>query len=103
MTRSNRTPGPWRYESGLVTSDRGTVAYMDRENPETRPVERDDNARAIAALPELIDALYSILNIEGAAMLGGRAGAYRGLDVPWHFDKVRAAIRAAGRLGEVYP
>lgn len=42
----------------------------------------------------MLEALYSILNLEGAARLGGKSPAYEGLDVAWHFDKVKAAIKA---------
>jgi len=44
------------------------------------------------ALRVATDALYSILNVEGPAMAGGRLGAWNGVDVAWHFDKVRGAI-----------
>lgn len=54
--------------------------------------------QAEADADRLADALESTLNIEGAAVQGGRLGAYSGLDVPWHFDKARAAL-AAHRAG----
>jgi hypothetical protein len=49
------------------------------------------NARLIAASPDMLEALYAILNIEGSALYG----AHEGLDVPWHFEKVRKAIQLA--------
>lgn len=42
---------------------------------------------------DVLDTLYSVLNIEHAALLGGQTGACQGLDVPYHFEKVRAMIR----------
>jgi hypothetical protein len=91
------TPGPWCYESGLVTSDRGTVAYMDRENPKTRPVERDSNARLIAACPNL-EALAERVDEEwhlahDAMKRGDRAEVFRFLN-EWQ-DEARAALKLA--------
>ena len=56
------TPGPWVYHSGMVWKDDGSedgipIARMDRETPQTVPVERDANARLIAAAPEMLKAL----------------------------------------------
>lgn len=48
-----------------------------------------------AAAPALLDALESMLNIEGAAINGGRLGAWKGLNIPYHFEKARAAIAQA--------
>jgi hypothetical protein len=56
------------------------------------------NSHLIAAAPELLDALQSMLNLSGAARIGSSFGAYKGLDVQWHLDKVRAAINRA--IGE---
>lgn len=52
-----------------------------------------------ALINVLTDALASILNVEHAAILGGREGAMSGLDVPWHFEKVRSALAAARSHG----
>ena len=41
---------------------------------------------------DLIDALMSLLNVEGAARIGAQSSAFSGLDVAYHFDKARAAI-----------
>lgn len=67
------TLGPWTCHSGAVYQDGPNVwpkgdesgsriALMDRENPLTMPTERDANAKAIAALPELIEALQNAQN-----------------------------------------
>lgn len=65
----SHTPGPWTCHSGMVWktvenqwpkgSEVGIpIARMDREpNNGTLPVERDENARLIAAAPELLAAL----------------------------------------------
>ena len=60
------TPGPWKTNSGQVVreSDGAVIANMDRSDAASEagiyPVERDDNARLIAAAPELLDALQYI-------------------------------------------
>ena len=47
---------------------------------------------------QLLSALYSALNLEGAAYAGETFPAFKGLDLKYHFDKIRAAIaRAEGR------
>jgi hypothetical protein len=49
---------------------------------------------------EMVDALASILNVEGAAMAGAHlVTVWKGLDVPQHFDKVRAALKLAEQNG----
>lgn len=49
------TPAPWVYRSGAIYSPAaGRLALMDRENPNTRPVERDRNARIMAAALDLL-------------------------------------------------
>ena len=57
------TPGPWIVESGAVyTADHIPIAAMDREPGNgTQPVERDANARLIAAAPKLLEALEAIV------------------------------------------
>jgi hypothetical protein len=44
------TRGPWRCEGGCVYAGEVRIAIMDREEPGTRPVERDANARLIASM-----------------------------------------------------
>ena len=63
------TPGPWVYHSGAVWKDgvdvypKGSedgipIAKIHREpGSGTLPVERDANARLIAAAPELLEAI----------------------------------------------
>ena len=51
------------------------------------------------AAQQALDALYCILNTEGAAYLGAEAPAMEGLDVPYHFEQVRAAIKTLTDLG----
>lgn len=67
------TPGPWVCHSGMVWKDgpnvypKGTedgipIATMCREpNNGTLPVERDANARLIAASPQLLKAVHGLL------------------------------------------
>jgi hypothetical protein len=55
--------------------------------------------RVTAQRDALLEACYSVLNVEGAALAGvTHLAAYEGLDVKYHFDKVRAAI-ANGKDG----
>ena len=54
-------------------------------------IEKPECARLFEASLDMLDALYSVLNIEGSA----KAGASKGLDVGFHFDKVRKAIKRA--------
>ena len=95
------TPGPWKYSRGNGSPTTGQHMIAGSKPgylAEVRDCGSGDviaNGRLIAAAPELLEALYSALNIEGAAMEGGRAKAYNGLDIQWHFDKIRAAIKKA--------
>ena len=69
MSKEKHTPGPWICHSGAVWKDgvdvypKGPhngipIAKMDREPYNgTLPVERDANARLIAAAPDLLEAL----------------------------------------------
>jgi hypothetical protein len=72
QSRDTFTPGPWICHSGAVWQDgphvypKGNadgipIARMDREDRRTTPVERDNNAKLIAAAPELLDALKVFL------------------------------------------
>lgn len=47
------------------------------------------------AAHEMKAALESILNIEHAAIVGGKCKALEGLDIEYHFNKVRAALAKA--------
>ena len=59
------TPGRWKVDSGSVCTESGIeIAHADRNEPRTRPVERDDNMRAIAAVPDMIEALKEVAGKE---------------------------------------
>lgn len=59
---TKHTPGPWVYESGMVwTEDGKPLLQAVRDDPGTQPSERDANARAASAVPELLDALKAIV------------------------------------------
>ena len=84
--RSQHTPGPWIYHSGMVFKDGPNVypkgkddgipiARMDREPGNgTDPCERDANAKLCAAAPELLTCCQSVLlRLDAEAkVLGGR-------------------------------
>ena len=59
---TKHTPGPWEVDSGMVqTCDETPIAHMDRTiGNGTMPVERDANARLIAAAPDLLLVLETI-------------------------------------------
>lgn len=91
MTTPSHTPGPWVVCSGMVeTVPTDTphhehcgipIAHMDRTPGNgTLPVERDANARLIAAAPDLLTALEEMV-----------------LSSPYHVyaDRARHAIRKA--------
>lgn len=80
---TQHTPGPWRVCSGMVETARGIpVAHMDRAPGNgTQPVERDANARLIAAAPELLAALQRIATSDVEC---------------WHREHARITILALG-------
>ena len=87
----------WRFDcpNGHTTMVEYTSGMGDEEHEEATAAATRDFSRLTAAAPEMLDALYSILNIQGPAEGGYLA---EGLDVAWHFEKVRAAIaKAEGR------
>lgn len=95
--KTMHTPGPWKVITGAVYRQSPTrfdgfpipIAHMDREiGNGTAPVERDANARLIAAAPQLLEAL------EGLTQLGMTADG--GIIIgPQGWSLARAAIAAA--------
>jgi len=65
-TLDRMTPGPWHYSSGMVWAgeelEEVPVMEANRDTEKTKPTERDANARASAYVPEMLDALKSIIN-----------------------------------------
>lgn len=89
MSETKHTPGPWRVSSGMVETEANSlpIAWMDREPGNgTLPVERDENARLIAAAPELLSALKAILG----GQLHGSIDLYA-----QRFEDARAAVAKA--------
>ena len=91
---TQHTTGPWmlrrhgknHFTVHFVTDGPGLIA----------DIHRNEDARLIAAAPDLLDALELILNCEGAALHGARtSAASKGLDVTYHFNAVRAALARA--------
>ena len=89
------TPGPWDYVETLSRATwikTGEPTYQAIECQ--RALAERDRLKAINA--SLVDALISMLNVEGAAMAGRNAAqAWKGLDVKWHFNKARAVLAKA--------
>ena len=104
----SHTTGPWipRYQFKTVPRNEGhdireiSVVHYDKRKPAEyicRKVLTEDDACLIAAAPDLLDALYSILNVETVAMYGNAAmKSELRLNVKYHFDKVRQALAKAG-------
>jgi len=102
---TTHTPGPW------ITTKDAVILAKNPQNPNGAQVEiaqvhnvygadafcqAHTNCYLIAAAPEMLEALHHILNIEGQALNGEFPDAPD--CVPWHFNKVRAAIaKAEGR------
>lgn len=79
--KAQHTPGPWKYESGMITDARGNIIASRHSGKHATkadgygdilPVEADYNARLIAAAPALLaacksalDGLYSYRDIDG--------------------------------------
>lgn len=75
MASTQHTPGPWTCHSGRIYTDGPTVwpkggdlgipiADINREKGNgTAPVERDENARLIAAAPDLLEACEAIAKL----------------------------------------
>ena len=98
MDFHKHTKPPWRCRR----NGKGSYTITDRRGRAilqiTAPIKRSDeekhaNAMLAAAAPKMLDALYTALNLEKAAIEGGRmAGALKGLDVGGHFRKIRDAV-----------
>jgi hypothetical protein len=93
------TSAPWyALAEGVTDAATGYRAIIDSDgytvcNPSPMG---EANARLIAAAPDLLEAVVSLLNTESAALWGARlTAANNGLDVAYHFDKARAAIAKA--------
>ncbi len=105
MSETKHTPGPWSCAdlgdennpwSSWSVYHNGPLCHGGDGCATTS--ENESNARLIAAAPDLLEALHGLLNIEGAAVIGGRCKALAGLDVQYHFDKARAAVAKAEGL-----
>lgn len=92
------TSGPLTYELAVYSDDaewsvstplrRVALVNNGADNAEA-------NARLFAAAPDLLEALETLLNVEGAATFGAELPSFKGLDVAYHFNKARAAIAKA--------
>lgn len=103
------TPGPWHVASGSVYVNRVPagvegicIAHMDRDEPATRPTERDANARLIAAAPSLYEALDALLALVRARQLSAPLDKEGAVDVGalTYADTVLTVAREAIRLVE---
>lgn len=96
--KTKHTSGPWYYTCGAIWKDPEAETYCiakaDRNTPETAPTERDANCRLIAAAPELLEALWQLVNAYDTWIAdnhpGLKAGGYDGM-----VGLARAAIAKA--------
>ena len=89
------TPGPWATDTnGLITAGPRRL-HIAQTAVTGMGHAAEANAFLLAAAPDLLEALTLILNTEKAALLGGQLPGMKGLDVPYHFEQARAAIRKA--------
>lgn len=92
MTKAQHTPGPWKKENGNVLipvypGDAGVETL--RPILESRVGEAEANARLIAAAPDLLEALETLL-AAASGPLEGRSDANDRI-----LDSCRAAIAKA--------
>lgn len=98
-------PGPWRRDDRDTLRDANGrqvlftgLSLLAGYSPDTESYAA--NTRLADTAPALYEALIGLLNIEGAALSAADSiGAFKGLDVAYHFDRARAALRAA-RMGD---
>lgn len=83
---TKHTPGQWFVEKNCVMSQGRCVARLDWE---IRDVIDDANAHLIAAAPDLLEALISVLNDSVDIECGDR------ILVRPHVDMIQAAIAKA--------
>jgi hypothetical protein len=88
------SPAPW-----VIGSNGASVKVVDSEGKAVcmlTPRRDQFNGDLIAAAPDLLEAIITLLNVESAALHGARSSAANnGLDVAYHFNKARAAIAKA--------
>jgi hypothetical protein len=103
---NHHTPGPWDWNDNLYESDRIVEILHDKDEHGTEPIadvhkisdhnQTFANAKLIAAAPDLLEALYSALNLEMAVEFAVKEiPVCKGLDSSYHFDKIRKAIKLA--------
>lgn len=102
------TEGPWAYTCAHWTGHGqdtysvyhyawGPLAYTAGPS-DYGPSRAEANARLMAAAPQLLDALYTALNLGSVARWGAEvvhSESRANIDVPYHFAVIRAAIAAA--------
>lgn len=102
MKRPNITPGPWkeaRKSHFCIVGNGGTFVADMRPSASTAGIStprQEANARAIAALPALLEALESML--EAYAPFHQHSVSHKGGEEGLHsaVRKTRAALRLAG-------
>lgn len=94
-TTMHHTPGPWRVdidcrmiETGLAGNLRGEYEHICDFRPDINGHINEANARLIAAAPELLEAVKTLLTME-SIMLGNRPSAV------YTIERAKAAIARA--------
>lgn len=62
MSNQQHTPGPWKLNGSIVTTENGTPIASAQYYGIHGSKECDDNALLIAAAPELLEACQSLVN-----------------------------------------
>jgi hypothetical protein len=112
MTETRHTPGPWKYFTAYQDNGPNYIlvatAAFKGKTIATLDIDSEADASLIIAAPDqaaritelekqldqLLEAAYSIQNLQGVCWAGSNLPAYEGLDVQYHWDKLRAAIKA---------
>ena len=106
MSEIKHTPGPWLYRYGAIWAagdgredewDGGfiRIGLPDRKDNGTGPVERDCNARLMAAAPELLEGLVQAVEKAGFSLSGPSDWRAAENGEPRWVCKARAVIASA--------
>jgi hypothetical protein len=66
-------PGPYEAKNGCVYKRNVRLAMMDRTEPKTSPVDRDDTVHLLAASWDLLEAAQNAQAVLGDLVRGGVA------------------------------
>ena len=95
--KSKLTPGQWINSGNWIHSDKHLICFVSiDENNKMTEDERSSNAALIAAAPELIDALQSLVSVAQGQL--DQSATYNGLINCGVLDNARQIIAKAKKL-----